>query len=189
MARRDRCRMDRHQCRSGALQSPGTHVQLPGRPRTRTTLRATRSTCAATPTGSTRRCAPRAAEAPPGLLFANLYYSVRSGPGPFGNAGQSIAFEITNDRAFNPNIGTPYPDNGSNLIQYVTSSSVGNPDILESAIDLSVFWNNALGVGGFDPDPNAVGIRLNLSQSFGYSVAGGQADYGDSRLGYVSADS
>ncbi|MGV3710861.1 MAG: PEP-CTERM sorting domain-containing protein [Gemmatimonas sp.] len=123
-----------------------------------------------------------------GLLFANLYFSVRSGAGPVGSAGQSIGIEVSNDRAFKPGGDCCFNDNGSNLIQWATSSSPGNPDIFESAINLSVFLANALGVTNFNPDPNPVGIRLNLSQTFGYSVAGG-ATYGDEVLGFVSTQS
>lgn len=119
------------------------------------------------------------------LMFANLYYSVRAGVGPFGSTGSSIGFEITNDRAFFPGGACCFNDNAGNLIQVATST--GAVDVLESAINLSAFWTNALGVTGFNPDPNPVGIRLNLSQSFGYSVAGGQAFYGDERLGFVPA--
>ncbi len=48
------------------------------------------------------------------------------------------------------------------------------------------FLGNALNVTGFGA-ANPVGIRLSLSQSFGYSVADG-GSYGDTRLGYVSLD-
>ncbi|MBC8089351.1 MAG: PEP-CTERM sorting domain-containing protein [Phycisphaerae bacterium] len=127
-----------------------------------------------------------------GLLFANLYFSLRSGPGPFGSSGSSIGFEIPNDRAFKPGGACCFNDNGSNLIRFATSSSAGNPDVLESAIDMSVFLGNALNVTGYNVDPNAVGVRLNLSQTFGYSVVGG-ATYGDPAtgpaLGYVSTQS
>ncbi len=101
-----------------------------------------------------------------------------------GNAGSSIGFEVLNDRAFSPGNPGYYNDVPANLIQWATSS---NPDIIESAIDLSVFLGNALNVTGFGA-VNPVGIRLNLSQSFGYSVAGGHSNYGDTRLGYVSLD-
>ncbi|NUZ05821.1 PEP-CTERM sorting domain-containing protein [Piscinibacter koreensis] len=121
-----------------------------------------------------------------GLLFSNLYYSLRYGPGTYGNNGSSIAFEITNDRAFNPNTGIYYNDTAADLIRFVALDNVGSPDVIEAAIDLSVFTANALGVGGFGlpAGETAAGIRLNLSQSFGYSVAGG-ATYGDARLGFV----
>ncbi len=122
-----------------------------------------------------------------GYTFANLYYSLRSGPGPVGNTGSSIGFEVTNDRAFSPGNPGYFNDGPGNLLQFATSSTQGGPDIIEAAIDLSVFLGNALNVTGFGI-ANPVGIRLNLSQSFGYSVAGGQSGYGDTRLGYVSLD-
>lgn len=123
---------------------------------------------------------------PSGFNFANIYYSVRAGAGPVGSTGSSIGFEIANDRAFKPGGACCFNDNGSNLIQWATSSTAGVSDIFESAIHLSAFLGNALNVTGFNPDPNPVGIRINLSQAFGYSVAGGQADYGDEMMGYVS---
>lgn len=121
-----------------------------------------------------------------GYVFANLYYSLRSGPGPVGNTGSSIGFEVLNDRAFSPGNPGYYNDLPGNLLQWATSSTPGGPDVIESAIDLSVFLGNALNVTGFGA-ANPVGIRLNLSQSFGYSVAGG-GSYGDTRLGYASLD-
>lgn len=122
-----------------------------------------------------------------GFVWANLYYGLRTGPGPYGNAGGStISFEVANDRAFLAGGSCCFNDTPANLIQYVTGGGGSSPTVFESAIHLSAFTNNALGVTGYNPDPAAVGIRLNLSQSFGYSVAGGQADYGDSRLGFVS---
>ena len=120
-----------------------------------------------------------------GLLFANLYYGLRFGAGPYGSTGGStISFEVANDRAFLAGGACCFNDNASNLIQYATSST-GGVDIFESAINLTAFTGNALGVTGYTFDPSAVGIRLNLSQSFGFSVAGG-ASYGDDRLGFVS---
>ena len=121
-----------------------------------------------------------------GLLFANLYYSLRFGPGTYGNDGSTIAFEVSNDRAFKAGAPGYYPDTPANLITFATSTS-GTQDVFEAAIDLNVFKNNALGVVGFNPDPSPVGIRLNLSQSFGYSVAGndGSGFYGDDNLGFV----
>ena len=124
-----------------------------------------------------------------GLNFANLYYSLRYGSGPVGANGSGIGVEVTNDRAFLP-AGAGYFNDvgGSNggLIQW--ASTTGGVDVLEVAIDLSVFLGNALGVtgyGGLPPGELLAGIRLNLSQSFGYAVAGGQANYGDTRLGFV----
>ncbi len=117
-----------------------------------------------------------------GLMFANLYYSTRSGPGPYGDSGASIGFEVTNDRAFRPGSPGYYADTAADLIQFVVAA--GAEDIIEFAIDMSVFTGNALGIAGYVPPVDPLGIRLNLSQSFGYSVAGG-AGYGDARLGFA----
>jgi hypothetical protein len=128
-----------------------------------------------------------------GLLFSNLYYSVRTGPGTYGDNGVGIGFEtVLNDRAFRPGFAGYYDDTGAansgtdGLIRWATSSGVGQPDIIEIAINLSVFLGNTLNVAGYVAPINPVGIRLNLSQSFGYSVAGGQSFYGDPRLGFVA---
>ena len=121
-----------------------------------------------------------------GLLFSNLYFSLRSGAGPYGSTGSSIGFEIGNDRAFKPGGACCFADSPSNEISFATSST-GTQDIFESAIKLTVFTDNDLGVTGYVADPAAVGIRLNLSQSFGYSVAGndGSGYYGGDNLGFV----
>jgi hypothetical protein len=115
--------------------------------------------------------------------FANLYFSLRYGTGTYGSGGSSIGFEVTNDRAFRPGVGGYFADTGADLIRYVVS---GGGSIIEAAFDLSLFTSNALGVTGYGlpSGETAVGIRLNLSQSFGYSVAGGET-YGGARLGFV----
>ena len=119
-----------------------------------------------------------------GLLFSNLYFQLMSGPGTYGTTSSSIGFEIANDRAFKPGGACCFADNASNEISFATSST-GTQDVFESAIKLTAFTNNDLGVTGYVTDPDAVGIRLALSQSLGYSVAGGQSYYGDERLGFV----
>jgi hypothetical protein len=121
-----------------------------------------------------------------GLLFSNLYYSLRSGTGPYGSTGSGIGFEIANDRAFKPGGACCFNDTPANLISYATSSTA-TQDVFEAAIALTVFTNNDLGVTGFTPAASPVGIRLNLSQSFGYSVAGndGSGYYGTDNLGFV----
>jgi hypothetical protein len=123
-----------------------------------------------------------------GLNFSNLYFSLRYGPGTYGNNGSSIGFEVTNDRAFRPGLAGYHNDTAANLIQSASfAGAASDPDVIETAIDLSVFTDNALGVTsyGLPVGETAVGIRLNLSQSFGYSVVGGQANFGDARLGFV----
>lgn len=121
------------------------------------------------------------------LVFANLYFRLY-----YGGAGSysSIGFETTNDKAFYPNTGASAYDTAANLLQtFVVTGSVADPDVIEVAIDLSVFTHNALGVTGFTGVPDgqtADGIVMTLSQSFGYSVAGGTANYGANALGVVS---
>ena len=120
------------------------------------------------------------------LPFSNLYFSLRYGAGPVGSNGSSIGFEVTNNRAFKPGGICCYNDTGADLIQF--ASVLGAVDVLEMAFDWSLFTANALGVAGYGlpAGETAVGLRLNLSQSFGYAVAGGQASYGDTRLGFVA---
>ena len=119
------------------------------------------------------------------LNFANLYFRL------YYNGGasySSIGFEITNDDAFYPNTGAKVYDTSANLIQSVVDSSTDD-HVIEAAIDLSVFTQNALGVPGFSGLPSGATdaqIMMTLSQSFGYSVAGGTANYGASDLGTVT---
>jgi hypothetical protein len=123
------------------------------------------------------------------VFFSNLYFSTRFGPGTYGNSGESIGFEVTNDRAFKPGGSAGYSNDvgggTGGLIQWATTN-VNNVGIIEAAFSLSIFTSNALGLSEYSTPVSPVGIRLNLSQSFGYSVAGGQTDYGDERLGFVA---
>ena len=120
-------------------------------------------------------------------LFANLYFAVAWNG---GNSVDTIGFEVTNDRAFKPSaIPGPYTnDTAANFIQFATNpGSATDAAVIEVAIDLSVFTLNALNVGGFGGIPagqTPFGIAMFLSQSFGYSVAGG-ASYGPTLLGFV----
>jgi hypothetical protein len=125
-------------------------------------------------------------------LFSNQYFQVRYGPGTYGNTNlnASIAFEVTNDRAFNPNNGilvndAVVGDGTTGMIRFATSQ-VGNASTIEAAFNLSIFLGNSMNVQGFVAPAQPVGIRMSLSQSFGYSVAGGQDFYGDERLGWVT---
>lgn len=121
------------------------------------------------------------------LVFANLYFRLY-----YGGSGSysSIGFETTNDKAFYPNTGASVYDTAANLIQTsVFTGTAADPDVIEVAIDLSVFTQNALGVAGFTGVPAGQtpdGIVMTLSQSFGYSVAGGTADFGANALGAVA---
>jgi len=125
---------------------------------------------------------------PGGVDSSNLYFGTTM-------AGSNIGFEVMNNRAF-------YPGGSAGYFNYTPLSSgieysltpyvdASTPMVMEVAFPWSVFTTNSLGVnnGAGVPvfTPNATsGVRLNLSQSFGYSVAGGQAFYGNDRLGVVT---
>jgi hypothetical protein len=111
--------------------------------------------------------------------FSNLYF------GNDAHGGSTIGFEMggTNHDAFIP--GTP----NSNILVPITYASTATT--FEFAIPDSYFDTTLTGKNlssGLDTAVTAgyaVGdtIELRLSQSFGYSVAGGPAAYGANRLG------
>jgi len=112
-----------------------------------------------------------------GLGFANLYFDLN----PLAANGSDLGFEITNQRAFIP--GVP----GYSATPGVNFALSGDGNTLEFSIPLSLLTAPIAGLsyasGQTFPsagDP----VVLRLSQSFGYSVAGG-ATYGDDRLGAV----
>ncbi len=124
--------------------------------------------------------------------FANLYFSTN----PFGLGGTgsgSIGFELQNDRAFKPG-GSGYLTGSLSSLGFVTVlnpgtdySSSGVGTIVEFAMPWSYFYSDPQSAP-FVPITGVNNtLRLNLSQSFGYSVAGGQTDYGNNRLGIVTA--
>jgi hypothetical protein len=111
-----------------------------------------------------------------GLNFANLYFNVD------GVNGSDLGLELTNERFFIP--GVPgYQADTNGLVTYV----VGN-GIIEFAIDFAMFLDNPYGMSYTATAPGG-NVTINLSQSFGYSVAGGQNNFGDARLGTVQAPS
>ncbi len=113
-----------------------------------------------------------------GLDFANLYFSNGYGGNPATTSG--IGFEVNNSRAFKPGVGGYYP--------YTTASSgiefAVVPGTIEAAFPYTVFTANTVGVAAFTNTTDF--IRLSLSQSFGYSVAGGTPSYGFERLGLLN---
>lgn len=124
--------------------------------------------------------------------FANLYFSTN----PFGYAGTasgSIGFELLNDKAFKPGVAGYLPGNLSSfgLVTALNAGSDYSGGGQGAVIEFALPWNY------FYSDPQAApfapitatnnALRLNLSQSFGYSVAGGNADYGTNRLGVLTA--
>jgi hypothetical protein len=112
-----------------------------------------------------------------GYNFANLYFDTTA---VTPTTGSDIGFEVTNSDAFIPGGAGPVSTAGTGL-SYTASNG---------SIDFVLPWSY------LETDPNNLGfteisatnnvLRLNLSQSFGYSVAGGSASYGDTRLGEVT---
>ena len=110
--------------------------------------------------------------------FANLYFDLD----PQNGNGSDLGFEITNDRAFVAGgDGTYAPAD----LQVATNSTDGsiefaipNVDFEEPIAGLSGYPNASFPTGGDD-------VTLRLSQSLGYSVAGGP-NYGPDRLGSVT---
>ena len=101
--------------------------------------------------------------------FANLYFDTNPG------TGSDLGIEVTNGTYFIP--GGP---GGFSALPYLTFDSTSNPGTIELAIDNSFFTS------GLQSSPAATSqVQLRLSQSFGYSVAGG-ATYGAARLGLAS---
>ncbi len=120
------------------------------------------------------------ASAAPG--FANLYFDLDP---TTGTGGSEIGFEITNQRGFIA--GLPgYYDFGSRI---TFNTVIANGlTTTEFSIENSVFreFIAAIGASGYFPGGyTSQNVRLNLSQSLGYSVAGG-ATYGANRLGTFS---
>jgi hypothetical protein len=107
-----------------------------------------------------------------GLDFVNMYISTDF------PEGSTIGVEVENNRAFVPGVNGYYDISGDGFV--VTHNAPGE-------------WNVAIPWTFFENDPQNMGftkvtaandeVRLNLCQAFGYSVAGGQASYGDERLG------
>jgi len=107
--------------------------------------------------------------------FANIYFDTD----PANNNGSDVGFEVTNNRYFIAG-GASYFDASA----YLTYDSTSNPGSIEFAIDNSFFTSGPLAGTAF---PNGypaatADVTLRLSQSFGYSVAGGTS-YGPTRLG------
>lgn len=99
--------------------------------------------------------------------FANLYFSTNPG------SGSNLGIEVTNNRYFIPGSASYF-----DASPYLTFDAK-NPGIIELAIDNSFFTSGLQGT-----TPASMEVQLRLSQSFGYSVAGG-ASYGADRLGVV----
>lgn len=110
--------------------------------------------------------------------FANLYFDLD----PQNGNGSDLGFEVTNSDAFIPGVGSPVAAPG--LVFSTTASTV------EFGIPIADFTGPIAGLNYYPghtfPDANNPNVVLRLSQSFGYSVAGGSATYGTNRLGSVN---
>ena len=107
-----------------------------------------------------------------GIAWANLYFDTNNAVSP----GSDIGFELTNNRGFLPGV----PGYSSPLgIQVVTINQS-----LEFLIPASYFTGGVPGLGAFPLVAPGGTLQLRLSQSFGYSVAGGP-DFGPARLGEI----
>jgi PEP-CTERM motif len=109
-------------------------------------------------------------------LFANLYF----GTGATATSGSDVAFEVTNSNVFNPNVGVMISTAGTG-IEY---AALNNNTEIEFAAPLSYFETDPQNVGFTTTNASDPDIILRLSQSFGYSVAGGST-YGTDRLGLI----
>jgi hypothetical protein len=112
------------------------------------------------------------------LFFANLYFDTDV------PSGSDLGIEVMNDRAFLPGVAGYSPLAAPDFVRADNAST-----IIEFALSWSYLMADPAGIGF--PVISALNdqVRLNLSQSFGYSVAGGQAFYGDDRLGITRAPS
>jgi hypothetical protein len=100
--------------------------------------------------------------------FANVYFGT--------SAGSTIGFEITNSDVFQPGGIGPFP------LSYSFAVSADGTGV-EFALPESFFETTVDGINaGLHPGDQ---LMWRLSQSFGYSVAGG-ASYGPNRLGVVT---
>ncbi len=111
------------------------------------------------------------------FLGTNLYFDLDRATRP----GSDLGFEVFNDRAFVPGVGGYSGPLGLEFIASAdgTGLEFRIPDAYFTGPIAGLAYNPALDFPGAGDR-----IHLTLSQSFGYSVAGG-ASYGNDRLGYV----
>lgn len=109
------------------------------------------------------------------LPFSNIYLG----------GDTLVGFEVVNNRAFDPNVGTYYDLTGTGFSYHVTGSAATGDLDIGFSLPFSFLENDPLGIGfhKLSADEGNNFTRVSYSQSFGYSVAGGQAFYGNDRLG------
>jgi opacity protein-like surface antigen len=105
------------------------------------------------------------------LDFANLYFDSVANNG----LGSDLGIETTNYNAFDPNTGTP--NDLHTVAGYsATIDDNGTTSIISVIIPNTFFLNDPLGIG-FAKTPDGSDVSIHLSQSFGYSVVGGGANF------------
>ena len=111
--------------------------------------------------------------------FANLYF----GTGSSATSTSDVGFEVTNSDVFVPGGAAPVPTPSATGIEFAV---LNGSTSVEFAVPFSYFETDPQAIG-FDKVTSAnPDIILRLSQSFGYSVAGGDS-YGTDRLGLFVA--
>lgn len=108
--------------------------------------------------------------------FANLYF----GTGATAMSGSDVGFEVTNSDVFSPGSSTTVSTTGTGIADATLDSGTA----IEFAVPFTYFETDPQGIGFSTTSAANPDIILRLSQSFGYSVAGG-ASYGPDRLGLI----
>lgn len=119
---------------------------------------------------------------------ANLYFDLNNAV----SAGSDLGFEITNGRAFVPGAPGYSAGTAATPLAGLTYAVSADGNGIEFSIANSLFTGPIAGLNYSDPNNPFAGpfptigstVQLRLSQSFGYSVAGGST-YGRARLGEV----
>ena len=113
------------------------------------------------------------------LPFSNIYFRTTA------SGGSNVGFEVTNERAFTPGVGGYFTPVTGLAHASQTFAANGTGTTLEFSIPWSFFTGDPLGMGFTKIDAANSMLQLRLSQTFGYSVAGGPG-YGNARLGQVT---
>jgi hypothetical protein len=109
-----------------------------------------------------------------GRFFANLYF----GTGSSASATSDLGIEVTNDRAFTPG-GAGYVSLAGTGFSFTANAVTG---VITFTLPWQFLETDPLGLGFTTVSAANPDVILRLSQSLGYSVAGGDT-YGADRLG------
>ncbi len=112
--------------------------------------------------------------------FANLYFDLD----PQNGNGSDLGFELGGNHPNSANAFVPGVDGSAQVTNIMTVLS-GDGTGIEFAIPDTDFTTAIPGLSSYPLDHAGGQLTLRLSQSFGYSVAGGEL-YGPDRLGSVT---